>query len=191
MFDEIKKIVRDNFGSSDIVSEFLSMPSLKVTQISMEEQNVLADIKEKGKADSYITSTEIHYSHCLSSDSSCSSISISSNIISKPKENDIVIRMVSETGRIADRVQQKKTMKEIYKTFIFCQKDRDFEKCNIILSNVDIANSNPTVLLSLLMASYSIKHCLSSRPFFYEKVYRLFILLYGLEEANALILKLR
>lgn len=191
MFDEIKKIVRDNFGSSDIVSEFLSMPSLKVTQISMEEQNVLADIKEKGKADSYITSTEIHYSHCLSSDSSCSSISISSNIISKPKENDIVIRMVSETGRMADRVQQKKTMKEIYKTFLSCQRDRDFEKCDIILSNIDIKNSNPTVLLSLLMASYSIKDYLSFRPLFYEKVYRLFRLLYGLEETNALIFKLR
>ena len=157
MFDEIKKILSENFGSSDYASEFLSMPSLKVTQIFKEELNILADIKER----------------------------------SKPKEHDIVIRMVSETGRIADRVQQKKAMKEIYKTFIFCQKDRDFEKCNIILSNVDIANSNPTVLLSLLMASYSIKHCLSSRPFFYEKVYRLFILLYGLEEANALILKLR
>lgn len=191
MFDEIKKIVRDNFGSSDIVSEFLSMPSLKVTQISMEEQNVLADIKEKGKADSYITSTEIHYSHCLSSDSNCSSISISSNIISKPRENDIVIRMVSETGRMADRVQQKKAMKEIYKTFLSCQRDRDFEKCDIILSNIDIKNSNPTVLLSLLMASYSIKDYLSFRPLFYEKVYRLFRLLYGLEETNALIFKLR
>lgn len=191
MFDEIKKIVRENFGSSDIASEFLSMPSLKVTQISMEEQNALADIEEKGKSDSYITSTEIHYSHSLLPDSSCSSISISSNIISKPKENDIVIRMVSETGRMADRVQQKKTMKEIYKTFLSCQRDCDFEKCDIILSNIDIKNSNPTVLLSLLMASYSIKDYLFFRPLFYEKVYRLFRLLYGLEETNALIFKLR
>ena len=141
------------------------MPSLKVSQVFKEELSIFADIKE----------IETMYTYDNN----------------RSKIIEVVIKMVSETGRTADSIQKKNTMKEIYKTFLSCQESRDFEICDIILSNVDIGRSNPSVLLSLLMASYSIKNKLQFRPLFYEKVYRLFRLMYGLEEANALILRLR
>lgn len=165
MFDEIKEILRENLGSSDYASEYLSMPSLKVSQVIREELSIFAEI------------TETHKMY--------------SSVIPKSEVIDLIIKMVSETEVSADCFLKKKAMKEIYKTFLSCQNSSDFEICDIILSNVDIEHCNPSVLLSFLMASYSMKNKLSYRPLFYEKVYNLFRLMYGLEEANSLILKLR
>ena len=85
----------------------------------------------------------------------------------------------------------KKAMRKVYESFIEFQKNREFAKCNELLVSINVQDTSVLVLLSLLMASYSMKRMLANRDSFYQDVYKKVTLLNSPEEADKMLSNLR
>ena len=85
----------------------------------------------------------------------------------------------------------KMAMRKVYESFIEFQTKKEFAKCNELLISVNVNETSVLVLLSLLMASFSMKKMLGYRDSFYQKVYRKVLLLNSPEEADKMLGTLR
>lgn len=81
----------------------------------------------------------------------------------------------------------KMAMRKVYESFMEFQKNREFSKCDELLSSVNVKDTSVLVLLSLLMASFSLKRILANRDLFYQAVYKKVTMLNSLEEAERML----
>ena len=85
----------------------------------------------------------------------------------------------------------KAAMRIVYENFLNYQSLQDFGKCNELLATINVEETSELVLVSLLMASYSMRRILAEREPFYQRVYRKVALLKNPEEADKMLGSLR
>lgn len=85
----------------------------------------------------------------------------------------------------------KAAMRKVYESFLDFQSKQEFAKCNELLSSVNVRETSILVLLSLLMASFTMKNILAEREVFYQSVYRKVSILNSPEEAEKMLGNLR
>lgn len=107
------------------------------------------------------------------------------------KQTVEVQRSVESIEQSQQNEGSKKAMRKVYECFIEFQKNRDFSKCNELLASINVKDTSLLVLLSLLMASFSMKRMLADRDTFYQAVYKKVSLLNSPEKADEMLGSLR
>lgn len=135
-------------------------------------------------------------SQCTVIKSSNPSYSNSSKSRAIRKENyrtysDYARREYSEILNSNTRSELRCSMQRIYEMFMDCRTSSDYLTCDDLLSSIDIESCEPSVLLSLVIASYPISSRLSKRSIFFYKVMHRFRFLYGLSETIKMLERLR
>lgn len=85
----------------------------------------------------------------------------------------------------------KAAMRRVYESFLDFQSRHEYAKCNELLESVNVKETSILVLISLLMASFTMKRMLANRDIFYQKVYRKVTILNSPEEAEKMLGNLR
>ena len=86
-----------------------------------------------------------------------------------------------------NKKEHKRSMTQVYALFMDCQANNDYITCDDLLASISVEKCSPTILLSLLMASYPIRKRLSKRQQFYLRVYKKFTIIYNASEAFKLL----
>lgn len=100
-------------------------------------------------------------------------------------------RSIEKIEEIQLREGSKAAMRKVYESFLDFQSRQEIAKCNELLATVNVGETSILVLLSLLMASFSMKRMLSDRDVFYQSVYRKVSILNSPEEAERMLGNLR
>lgn len=100
-------------------------------------------------------------------------------------------RSVELIEQSQQREGSKAAMRKVYESFLDFQSKREYAKCNELLATVNVSETSVLVLLSLLMASFTMKCMLADREMFYQSVYRKVAILNSPEEAEKMLGNLR
>lgn len=102
-----------------------------------------------------------------------------------------VKRSVETIEECQQKVGSKAAMRKVYESFLDFQSRREYAKCNELLATVNVRETSVLVLVSLLMASFTMKRMLAYRIRFYQSVYRKVAILNSPEEAEKMLGGLR
>ena len=107
-------------------------------------------------------------------------------------------KITLDVKRSVEKIEQsqqtegsKAAMRKVYESFLDYQSRSEYAKCNELLATVNVRETSVLVLVSLLMASYTMKRMLADREHFYQSVYRKVAILNSLEEAEKMLGGLR
>lgn len=120
--------------------------------------------------------------------------STKAKVLSTRVSQKITIEVQRAVESIEQSQQQsgsKAAMRKVYDSFLTYQSQQEFGKCNELLSTIKVEETSELVLVSLLMASFSMRRILAERESFYQRVFRKVALLKNPEEAEKMLGSLR
>lgn len=185
MFDFLKGI-----EESSIVTDAtrFAMPTM------LENATLIGTLRSLEYRDITIIRRSVRTSNCVFIESESVRVSTSSKprvLSTSVKRYSTEVRKLVSTIGTEQMDDSKKTMRDIYQTFINYRKSRNYEACDEILRAVDVDSINFEILISLLMASFPVRRWLSYRSLLYNKVFEKAVVLYSISEANLILKNLR
>lgn len=186
MFDFLKGIDEDS--SIVIDATRFAMPTMLTNAIQADP------LLPTEYRDITVIRRSVRTSNCAFIESETIRVSTSSKprvLTSNVKRYSTEVRKLVTTIESDQMEDSRKTMRDIYQTFINYRKCRNYEACDEILRAVDVDSINFEILISLLMASFPIRRWLSYRSSLYNKTFDKAVVLYSIAEANIILKNLR